>query len=147
MLRYIKIWMLLMLLTPSLYSQGILPDIIVTKTGDTACLVSLSTIKIYNHVYADLEACNELADSLFSEIQTHDRIEIQNQKIIDDSEIQIANLEGQVKEKVIQSDLSAKQLKRANRKLKVAKFIGSGAGVVALAEAAYIGIQSIKKAP
>ena len=111
---------------------------------DTVYTVSSEAINTVNHIIVDLKACNELADSLWSEIETRHRIEANDNKIIDSQQIQIYNLQSQIKETNTIIDLTDKQLKRANRKIKFQKILLYIAGGVIIAESGYIGIQSIK---
>lgn len=117
--------LLTILLTMSLltYSQEILKSTETTKTV-TDYRVSGTGINTVNHIYADLKACNELADSLESEIKTAKLIIKDRQRYSDQADDQIANLTAQYQEQKNISDLKEKELKKAKRKNKLSKVLG-----------------------
>lgn len=83
----------------------------------------------------DLRVCNELADSLSSEIKTMQLVNENDNKIIDWQDLQIFNLQKQNKEQKIISDLSDKQLKRSNiknRTLKIELWSVAVAGITSM---------------
>jgi hypothetical protein len=115
-----------------------------TTEKDSMVLVSLSDVYAYNHVFVDLKACNELADSLSSQIKNYVLIANDNEKYLANSDKQILNLNQEIQQRQIIQLLTDKQLKKANRNNKLLKFGLISVSAVAVLEVMYIGIQSIK---
>lgn len=143
-MKCILIFLTSMLLTVSSFSQTTSISIIPIE-GDTASLVSIKDIRVYNHIMADLDACNELADSLYSQIQNHELSAKQKNDIILTDNIIISKLEGQVSEKIITEESYKKEAKKNSNKLKLFKGLLGLVSVVAIIEGGVIGVQSLQR--
>jgi len=126
------------------YSQPILNGMSIIGK-DTSFTASISTIRVYNSIVADLDACNKLADSLASEIQTQDRRNDHQQLTIDKYELQINDFESKDKKRVELALIDEKDKKRAKNRGKLLQGTLYFIGAIAICEAGYIGLQSIKK--
>lgn len=140
--KRIKIFLLSLLLSSSIYSQK--TSSTTQKTDSTlAFSVSKEAIRTVNHIVIDLKACNELADSLKSEIVTHELISINDNKIIDRQDLQINNLQEQNKEMQTIIDLTDKQSKRKDRKIFVRNVSIGILAVFVVVETGYIAVKSM----
>lgn len=142
-MKRIFLFLSLTLLTALSFSQTTEPNILIRGT-DTLCSVSITDIRLYNNAIADLDACNELADSLYSEIGSYVSIVKNNGAIILDDNIMISKLEGQVKEKSITEESYMREAKRNSNKIKLFKGLLEIISSVAIVELGYIGLQSLK---
>lgn len=142
-MKYISIWTIYLLLTVSCYSQTILQNYSLKKT-DTAFCVSVNDIKLYNHAIADLDACNELADSLYSQIHNQELSAIQKNDLILIGQLMVSKLEAQVLEKTVTEESYIKEAKKNSNKLKLFKGLLNLVSAVAIIELGWIGVQSLK---
>jgi hypothetical protein len=113
---------------------------IVSKTGDTTCTVSISKIRTYNQAMQDLDACNLVADSIYAQKQRLKSVnkDLQNEVLTDN--LTISNLEKQVAEKTITEESYKKGEKRNKIKGKFLKGFATGFGIIAVFEAGWIWI-------
>lgn len=106
-----------MLITKSSFSQSVYPKLIVIEP-DTLCAVTLAQLDSINATSVYLDECNELNDSLNSEIKTYGEL-VHAQKVViaaQDKENQdLKNAIGE-KDKIIKIDDDMN--KRLNRKVK-----------------------------
>lgn len=91
---------------------------------------------------ADLDACNELADSLYSRIKNFELQEKRDQVIYNNLMSDKASLENQVKDLTELKDLYKSGEKKERTKNRLVKGLAAGFGIVAAAEAVWIGIAS-----
>lgn len=134
---------ILTLLIALSYSQTISPSIQITG-NDTAVLIPLKDVKVYNHIMVDLDACIEINDSLYSQVHNLELSGKQKNDIILTDNIMISKLGNQVAEKIITEDSYKKEAKKNNNKLKLFKGLLGLVSVVAIVEGGVIGIQSLK---
>lgn len=92
---------------------------------------------------ADLDACNELADSLASVIKNYDILKAKDDALIQKQSDDNRNLEGQVEQITILKDSFEKGEQKAKTANKWLKGFASGFGVIALVEFVYISLQNI----
>jgi len=116
---------------------------IVSKTGDTTLVVSLSTIRTYNHAMEDLDACNIMADTLYAQKERYKSVnkDLQNEVALCD-EI-TANLKSQVIEKTITEESYKKEAKKNKIKGKFLKGFATGFGIIAIVEGLVIWLQTM----
>jgi hypothetical protein len=119
-----------------------LPDIKVIGK-DTVCTVSISDVRAYNHAMSDLDACNELADTLYAQKERYKSISSDKSKALAVSDSLAANYKVQATSQKILADSWEKDVKRKSAAGKWLKGIATGLGVLSLVEFIYIGIQSI----
>lgn len=87
---------------------------------------------------SDLDACNEMADTLYSQKERYKSISILKSKEIAISDSLIANYKGQIAEKIIIGDSYKKEAKKNGTKVKWLKGFATGFGIVAVVEAGFI---------
>lgn len=92
---------------------------------------------------ADLDACNELADSLDSRLKNYEVLKLQDDVTIKKFQDDTKNLESQVKEESGLKESYKKGEKREKRKNKIAKGFATGFGIIAVIEAGYIAISKV----
>lgn len=105
---------------------------------DTIFSVSLATIRTYNHAMADLKACNEVADSLFSQKEKYKKLNQKNEQAIVLYDSINSNQQKQIEEKVIQTTHLEKQNKRLALKSKFFKASAIFVSIIATFEAGWI---------
>ncbi len=110
----------------------------VSKAGDTSLVVSLSTIRLYNHAMQDLDACNEMADTLYAQKERYKSLTKDMANEIEISNEQISNLKDQVSEKEITEASYKKGEKRNKIKSKFLKGFATGFGIIAILESGWI---------
>lgn len=110
---------------------------------DTAFPVLSEDITLSNLIFNDLEACNELADSLQSRIKSDEKAIDDCINLSNEKDEQIANLLNQAK--LIDEMLKTcdEVQKKKDRKVKFLKFTRNIAICVAGLEAAYIGLKLV----
>ena len=115
---------------------------IVSKTGDTTCTVSIKDVRTYNAAMQDLDACNIIADTLYAQKERYKSVnkDLQNEVLTDNSTI--SNLEKQVAEKEITEESYKKGEKRNKVKSKFLKGFATGFGIIAVVEAGWIYLTS-----
>lgn len=110
---------------------------------DTAYSVSPSDVNSVNHMKADLDACNELADSLDSRLQNYESLKLQDDATIKKFQDDNKNLESQVNQLgILNSSYKAGESKE-KRKNRFAKGFATGFGIIAIIEAGYIAISKV----
>ncbi len=82
----------------------------------------------------DLRACNELADSLYAEIKNYEKLEANQDQIIAEQKLQDINLKDQLNEQKSIIDLTDKQVKHKDRKIKFQKVIIDVLGAISIIE-------------
>jgi len=111
--------------------------------GTTASNVSSEDITAINHMKVDLDACNELADSMHSEIQNRIKLQAKSDSIIVKQDQNIKVLVDANGKLVELKDTFEKGEKREKRKNKWIKGIATGFGVVAILEAGWIFVSTL----
>ena len=96
-------------------------------------------------MFNDLEACNELADSLQSRITNYEKTTKESSKIIAKQDEQMANLLNQVNLEKDMLDACDKAVAKKDRKIKFLKFTRTVAVCAAGLEAVYIGVKAMFK--
>lgn len=91
----------------------------------------------------DLDACNELADSLYSEIKNREVLKVKDDALISKQQDDNKNLENQVKEITGLKDSYKAGEAKEKRKNKWVKGFATGFGIVAIIEAGYIAISKV----
>lgn len=106
-----------MLMNLSVICQTVYPRKVVID-NDTATLISIEQTKTINKVFVDRDECNELKDSLNSQIKTYDALVKEQKNIItaQDERIEIQKKIVEEKDVIIASD--EKLLKKQNRQVK-----------------------------
>lgn len=132
----------LMLTTVLSYSQTTYPAMTLSKTGDTTCTVSISTIRTYNHAMEDLDACSIMADTLYAQKERYKSLNKDLENEITLCGELVTNLKSQVAEKTITEQSYKKGEKRSKIKSKFLKGFATGFGIVAIVEAGVIWLQS-----
>jgi hypothetical protein len=140
MKKSILILTTLILLSHTGYSQ---PTSNTTKPiGDTTRLnVSNDEINIVNHIIVDLKACNEVADSLKSNIDNYKKLQIKDAQTIKAYQVDSLNLENQL----AQERILKESYKKGEKRGRWIKSIAYSLGVVAIVEAGYIYLLSVFK--
>jgi hypothetical protein len=92
---------------------------------------------------ADLDACNELADSLQSEINNYELQAKMDKQIFTQQQADVALLESQIRDITELKDLYKSGERKEKLKNRFAKGLAAGLGIVAAAEAVWIGLKSI----
>ena len=92
---------------------------------------------------ADLDACNELADSLQSEINSYELQAKMDKQIFTQQQADVALLESQIRDITELKDLYKSGERKEKLKNRFAKGLAAGLGIVAAAEAVWIGLKSI----
>jgi len=113
------------------------------KGSDTSVVVSLSQIRIYNHIEQDYIDCNVMADTLYAQKERYKSVNKDMANEIEESDAQISNLKDQVVEKEITEASYKKGEKRAKVKVKILKGIATGFGVIAILEAGWIYLSTL----
>lgn len=99
-IKIFSILVILISLAISSYSQASYPNIIIKGT-DTSCVVPIDAIRTYNAAISDLDACNEVADSLNAQKERYKSISETKSVVISDDNVLIDNYKKQVAEKEI----------------------------------------------
>lgn len=92
---------------------------------------------------ADLDACNELADSLYAEIKNRETLKAKDDALISKQQADNKNLESQVSEITKLKDSYKAGEAKEKRKNKWIKGFATGFGIVAVIEAGYIAISKV----
>ena len=142
MKQYIIALISLILMQTICYSQETSKSTSPIKT-DTAFSVSNDNISTVNHMMVDLDACNELADSLNSTIKNYKILSEKDLKITSQQAKDIQLLEKQVSDLTELKELYKSGEKKEKTKNRFTKALASGFGIVAAAEAVWIGIKSL----
>jgi hypothetical protein len=87
---------------------------------------------------ADLDACNEMADTLYAQKERYKSLTKDMANEIAESDAQISNLKDQVTEKEITEASYKKGEKRAKIKVKILKGFATGFGIIAICESGWI---------
>ena len=136
-----KILAILLLANLICFSQETL--LITEITGnDTVYTVSETDIETHNHAFADLKSCNDLADSIYSELQTSQELNQVNELIIENYKQSEINLQSQLKEKGVSNDLLNSENKGSHKAIKWLKLQRNVLACALTASVAYIGIKS-----
>lgn len=144
MTKFTLILTILMLSTVLSNSQTMLQTM-KASGQDTVCTVSIKTIRTVNHAFADLEACNLLADTINAQKKRIESLAASLQE-----KIQIdAQLLQKEKDTAVQLEVlvnSYKKTERRNKfKLAVAKFSALTLAAVATIETGFIYLVMLKK--
>lgn len=121
----------------------------VTSTGtsitgnDTASIVSNEFITLSNHAFADLEACNELADSLHAQNRNYELLKKKDEEIISNLEKSEKNLSAQVEAQSIGLELCEKNEAIQQRKITRMKIFRNILVAVIGVESGYIIINKL----
>lgn len=128
----------------SVISQTVYPRKAVID-NDTVCIVSIEQIKIVNKVFVDRDECNELKDSLNSQIKTYGALVKEQNNIISaqDERIEIQKNISAEKDNIIASD--EKLLKKQNRQVKWLKVQRTAFGAIAILASGILAYQQIAK--
>lgn len=112
---------------------------------DTAFPITSEDITLSNLIFNDLEACNELADSLQSRITNYEKTTKQYAELSDKKDEQISNLlnQGNLYQDMV--DACDKAEKKKERKIKFLKFTRNVLIGIVVAEAGYIGYKQVFK--
>lgn len=110
------------------YSQKTPADTVKTEK-DTSFLVSKTDIETYNHVFADLESCTELRDSLIAEISICESVNQKNDLIIEKYKQSEINLKAQVNEKTIKGQILQANNNYQSNVIKWLKFQRNGLSI------------------
>jgi hypothetical protein len=129
----------LMIMITSGYSQATSTGIAPIAT-DTAFNVSNDDIALVNHMVADLDACSELADSLFSEIKNHEILLKRDNVIIQKLQQDNSNLETTNSDITTLSESYQRGERKERIKKKWAKGFACFFGAIALIETGWIAL-------
>lgn len=113
--------------------------------NDTVCILSIEQTRTINKVFVDRDECNELKDSLNSQIKTYDALVKEQKNIISAQDERIVIQKNIINEKdnIIQSD--EKLMKKQNRQIKWLKIQRTVFGAVAVLASGIIAYQQISK--
>ena len=121
-------WMLSNLFS---FSQTTLPNLTITGS-DTNCIVSIRDVRSINHIVNDLDACNELADSLYSQIENYSKLAQQKNEVIITDELIISKQEQQLKEKEFLENSYKEESVKNGKKIKRLKVQRNITGVISI---------------
>lgn len=131
-------------MSQSVFCQAAFPRKAVID-NDTVCILSIEQTKVINKVFVDRDECNEMKDSLNSELTNYgDLVQVQKQVIASqDKEIDIHKKIISEKDVIIESD--SKLLKKQNRQVQWLKIQRTVLGGIAISLTGIIVYQKIQE--
>lgn len=112
---------------------------------DTVCIISIEQARTINNVFIDRDECNELKDSLSSQVKTYSALVSEQDKLIASQGKEIEIKENIIAEKNVIIESDSKLLKKQNRQVKWLKLQRNILAGFAMIVAGVITYQKISK--
>lgn len=104
------------LMTKLIFCQTVYPRKVVIDK-DTVCIISTEQVRQLNNVFIDRDECNELKDSLNSQLNTYDKLTKAQQEVINSQDKEIVLQKKIVEEKDVIIHNDEKMLKKQGRQV------------------------------
>lgn len=103
-------------MTKLIFCQTVYPRKVVIDK-DTVCIISTEQVRQLNNVFIDRDECNELKDSLNSQLNTYDKLTKAQQEVINSQDKEIVLQKKIVEEKDVIIHNDEKMLKKQGRQV------------------------------